>query len=193
MGSSMNPEMYQFIKEFANTDIQIYLYHNNTADCGLIDLQFKSMTHLVEPYIVNKQSRKIKPLPALINKDVFYDRNFPKIESIACFLDSVNEIPVNLLNQLYPNTALPIKLFNNANIKHHQNLGLLTERDKSVILNQYQYYLSIDNHYAAEAAACRCLVLDICELKDMRPVRYKHVKKAQTYSTYIENLLCKKI
>lgn len=193
MASSMNPEMYQFIKEFSGNNLSIFLYHHHSDSVGLLDIEFSNLRHLTESYLATNKSKNVTPLPALINKEIFYSRDIQKIESIACFLDSVNEIPSDLIQYLYPNTKLPIKMFNNANIKHHQNIGLLTEKDKSIILNNYTYYISIDNWYAAEAEACGSIVLDTKELNNMRAIRYKHIKKTQTYSKYIENLLCRSI
>ena len=187
--SSINTAIYQFIKEFEDTNMRVFLHHTNINN-GLLDLRTKNLTHLVDTTVTHQNHKQIITLPPLINKDIFTKRGNAKLDFISCFLDNVQNIPHPLLQKLYPNSRLPIKLFNNTNIRHAQNLGTITERDKAYILNKSTYYLSIDHHYAAEASAAGCVVLDPTELDDMRENKYKHIKTPQTYSRYIEKLLC---
>ena len=51
-------------------------------------------------------------------------------------MDIDQDIPDNISKYLYPNSKLPIRMFNNSNILHYQNLGLLTEQDKAEVLKK---------------------------------------------------------
>jgi hypothetical protein len=103
-------------------------------------------------------------------------------------MDNMERIPEALEKWLYPNTKLPIKLFNGDNLKHHQHLGSLKESEKAELLQQSKYYLSIDGHYAPEAMDSGCIVLDIKELEDLIPVKYNKHKNYQTYNNFLEIL-----
>lgn len=191
MASKFDAEKLQFINEFIDTNMRIYLYHN-TLNESLLDLQHKNLIHLIEHYVILENNAKHKNtivLPPLINKNIFFNNKNNKNNIITCFIDHISSIPNSLLAKLYPNTKLPIKLFNNPTIKHHQNLGLVNEEEKAHILNQSEYYLSINHYYAAEASEAGCKILDIAELDDMKEQKYKHIKNPQTYSRYIEKLL----
>ena len=93
---------------------------------------------------------------------------------------------------LYPNSQLRIKLFNNANIKHSQNLGTLTEYDKSIILSQAKYFIPIDENYIAEAFISGCEVIDIEELASLNPKKYLQKPEYITYQVFMQSLLSNK-
>jgi hypothetical protein len=100
----------------------------------------------------------------------------------------LSTIPENLNRYLYPKTKLPIKLFNNPNIKHHQNLGILSEIEKATVLKNSMFYLTIDEHYLAEAWESGCNVLTVPELDLLISKKYKTKKYYQTYSSFMEQL-----
>ncbi|NBW14862.1 MAG: hypothetical protein EBR82_43365, partial [Caulobacteraceae bacterium] len=187
MESCMNIESKQFIQEF-NNKIKIFIYYDQSNNIikydnviNLLDIKHKS--------ILGKQNN-IKYIPLLVNKQLYNNiGNIKKVNSIVCFIDHLSSLPADLIKYLYPYTKLPIKLFNNPNIHHHQNLGILSEQEKAFILKQAEYYLSVDEYYAPEASISGCKVLDISELDDMTIKKYKSKKDYQTYSSFMENLL----
>lgn len=137
----------------------------------------------------------------LLNDKIYYPiSGIKKIYKIAVFLDNVKKIPDNLNNILYPNMINPIVMFNNQNIVHPQNLGLLSsESDKNIILNTYYGCLSFDNLYLSEANACGCVHLDgntdnmlemIKEILSGSSVKKTEKKnKVKTYQKFLKDLL----
>ena len=191
LANKLDSEKYQFISEYKNS-VKCYIYHENEFD-NLLYQKLSDIKHLInksEQDKINKNIENIIVIPSMINTQVYYtDHTINKVPIISCFIDQIKHIPKNLETFLYPNTKLPIKLFNNPNIIHHQNLGTLSEIDKSTILRQSEYYLSIDEYYLEEAIACDCKVLTIDELDDLKPKKYTKIKKNNlTYTNFIENL-----
>jgi hypothetical protein len=194
MSSSINSEVLQFINEFSNkSDLKIILYHDQINE-DLLNIDSNNLIHLIDikyKYSINKKQKNIRYVPLLVNKQLFNTNNSPKQRSntIICFIDELENIPDYLIKYLYPKSKLPIRLFNNSNIKHPQNLGLLSEPDKSMLLKQTEFYLAIDDYYAPEALLSGCKVLDMKELDTMTVNKYKHQKDYDTYTTYLENML----
>lgn len=139
--------------------------------------------------IINHSSKKNIKIPTLVNNDIFYKSNNTKENNIITFLDKINILPPELNSYLYPDSKLPIRLFNNKDIIHPQNLGLLSENDKALLLQKNKYYLALDEDYVAEAWACGCEVLTIDDLKILIPSKYKHGKTFQSYSNFLKVLL----
>lgn len=139
--------------------------------------------------IINHSSKKNTKIPTLVNNDIFYKSNNTKENNIITFLDKINILPPELNSYLYPESKLPIRLFNNKDIIHPQNLGLLSENDKALLLQKNKYYLALDEDYVAEAWACGCEVLTIDDLKILTPSKYKHGKTFQSYSNFLKVLL----
>jgi hypothetical protein len=171
--SLLKDEEIQFINEFSGKVIcYIYSNQNNT--------------------LTNCFSQKVSNIPTLVNNDIFYNQNCTKQENIVSFLDNIDSLPTSINSYLYPNSKLSIKLFNNSNIIHPQNLGLLSEQDKALLLQQNMYYLAINDYYVAEAWACGCTVLVIEDLESLTPSKYKHSKNFQSYSNFLKVLLSAK-
>jgi hypothetical protein len=171
--SLLKDEEIQFINEFSGTVIcYIYSSQNNT--------------------LTNCVSQKISNIPILVNSNIFYNQNCNKQGDIISFLDNVSSLPTSINSYLYPNSKLPIKLFNNSDIIHPQNLGLLSEQDKALLLQQNMYYLAISDYYVAEAWACGCTVLTIEDLTSLIPSKHKHSKNFQSYSNFLKVLLSAK-
>lgn len=191
MSSKFRPEVRQFILEYAEeSDVKIFIYHD-ILTVELFDISDK-IIHLVDQkYKYEIKHKTIRYVPQLVNKELYNTNNAPKEKqkAIVCFLDGLTSIPSELSKYLYPNTLMPIKLFNNANIKHHQNLGMLDEPEKAQILKQAEYYIAIDDHYAPEAISSGCKALDMNELSTLDMQKYKHKKNYQSYTNYIENLI----
>jgi hypothetical protein len=186
MASKFNTEIFQFINEFDN--IKVFIYHD-ILNPALFDLSL-NIVHLLDNY-KNKNQDNIRNIPLLINKQLYdsISNISMKYDVMVCFLDGLPNIPEQLSKFLYPNTKLPIKLFNNENIYHSQNLGMLNEVEKAHILKQAKYYITINNLYVAEAMASGCIVLAPEEIDDMVPKKYKNKKDYNSYSNFIENLM----
>ena len=165
MESLLSPEILQFTSEFFQ-DIKIFIYHDKQ-----VNLQIIEDYHIAAKQLVESSDKKINNailLPKLYNDQLFNNKNLIKNNDIVCFMDNFNSIPENLAKYLLPNSNnLPIKLFNNININHPQNLGLLSELDKSMILNMSKNYLSLDGEYVQEAKKCGCSVWRIDALGDL--------------------------
>lgn len=158
--SLANNEVLQFIAEFFQT-VKIFFYHDKEPNLDLIKTYGTSITHLIKKPI-DKQRPNCIHIPKLINSQIFFDNQAPKDDSIICFLDN---IPENLIMDylgdiLYPKSKNKIKLFNAPYFKHPQNLGLVSEQDKGLLLQQSRYYLKLTDEYTSEALACNCEILD---------------------------------
>jgi hypothetical protein len=187
MSSLLDVEAYQFISEYHSL-VKCYIY------CDTIyDKEYLEKYENIATCILQKKSNKLPPnyilLPKLVNKELFSHQSTQEKKSdIVCFIDNLNTIPENLNRYLYPKTKLPIKLFNNPNIKHHQNLGILSEIEKATVLKNSMFYLTIDEHYLAEAWESGCNVLTVPELDLLISKKYKTKKYYQTYSSFMEQL-----
>lgn len=184
--SLLNHESFQFIDEFGS-DVMVYVYKNSTSDNYR---QTKKIAGILSYTKDNDDSYKTIKIPTLVNHEL-YNANQPinKIHQIISFLDQTNKIPEDLQNYLYPQKSLPIKLFNNSDIIHPQNLGLLSERDKALLLQESKYYLAITEDYVAEAWACGCKVLTVGELDSCEPSIYKNSKTFQSYTNFLKGLI----
>jgi len=189
-----NTESNQFLEEFQNNQqVKCFVYHDEETINKKLLKSYNNVYHLIEDKN-NKKTKendnyKIIRVPKLINETLFRKTNETKTDNIVCFIDHINVIPDKLLNLLYPFTTLKIKLFNNANINHHQNLGTLTEIDKAKILQKSKYFLPINDYYVNEALACGCEILSFDSIKNMTPKNYSFdIKQIETYSNFIEKL-----
>jgi hypothetical protein len=164
--SYISSELVQFISEYSDLTIKVFVYHSpeNLEQDAI--RYMKKCRHIVPYKKFDKFSmyKNVVQLPKyIINENIFYDQNIhPKIDKAIYFLDNDNSIPKAIEANLYPNKKdSNILLFNNSNISHHQNLGMLTEPDKANLLNKHKYYICNENRdYAAEAYRCGCTILD---------------------------------
>lgn len=136
----------------------------------------------------------ILPEP-LINDQLFYSVDNNNNNGIVCFMDGLDSIPNDLLDLLYPSTTAPIKLFNCPNIKHYQNLGILTEKDKATVLQTHKYYLDLNQsapyNYTNEAMACGALPVSMESIRNntyhsAAPPETKTVQT--TYSQFLRDI-----
>lgn len=188
IASLLGAEEIQFIQEFGHI-IHIYVYKDKPIDIP---------THLPIKAVLQHQKEqsyyKCITIPILVNNELFNksasDKN--KEEKIITFLDDIVSIPEELNEYLYPNWTIeniPLLLFNNSNIIHPQNLGVLSEIDKSNILKEHKYYLALTDYYVPEAWACGCTVLCIDDLKTLKPTKFKNDKYFQSHSNFLKVLL----
>jgi hypothetical protein len=151
VASLMNKEIYQYILEF-NRDKKIILY-NDILDWDVFDSLRSFCTHIGE-YDIEGMIK----LPPLINDHIFFDMKKPRQKHIPCLIDNKEILDNNLLSVLYPEKKFNIRLFGSL-IKHPQNVGFLTEKNKAKILNESESCLVIDNQYLPEIISCGTKVL----------------------------------
>lgn len=183
---SNNKDIIQFINEH-HSAVKIIFYHssNDTIDKYVDSINLSNVRHI--GHIDNSSSNYTK-IPYLLNKDLFFNRHLDnKQQKIACFIDDKKSLPLNLSQILYPNTNLPIIIF--GNIIHPQCLGKITEQEKPIILNNFEYYLCIHDNYLLEASECGCKIFtteSIIESKAMIDIDTTNIK---TYSEFVEELV----
>lgn len=71
---------------------------------------------------------------------------------IIADISGIQNIPEELENISYPNTNLNIKLFNNPNINHIQNLGIVDDVRFVAMIRSSKLYIDLNNYYIAYAA-----------------------------------------
>ncbi|NBX73099.1 MAG: hypothetical protein EBQ89_02240 [Alphaproteobacteria bacterium] len=184
IASIMEQEEYQFIDDFGK-NINIFVYNDNNIQLRK-NLNIKKILQKDK----NQSEYDTISIPKLVNNELFFSSPDQTIKNnhIISFLDSIDSLPNWLHNFLYPTSKLPIKLFNNNTIIHPQNLGLVSENDKALLLRQSKYYLAINDDYVPEAWASQCLVLSKDDLETLQPTTYKNSKSFQSYSNFLKVL-----
>jgi len=187
VASLLNTEMFQFIHEFGE-HTKIFIYN----DTNFPIVHIKNISGILQKEKDPLSKNKIITIPKLVNNEIFYKDNTIKNDHIICFLDRIDSLPHELNEFLYPSSKLKIKLFNNQNIIHSQNLGILSEIDKAELLKKSEYYLALNDDYVPEAWACGCKVLEISDLNLLMPTKYKSNKNFQSYSNFLKVILSDK-
>ena len=149
--------------------MNIYVYHNHEKTLFLIPNYPDSCVHLVPETLASMMPNghnidKIIYIPKnLISTNIYYSDNRHRNKSIVYFAPKqITSLPNDLVKVLYPNTTLPIKIFDSPRIPHPQNLGVLTELDKGELLRNSEYYLTYDlDEYFIEAIECGCKIVNI--------------------------------
>lgn len=178
--SSIDNEIIQFISEYASTvKIFIYLDVPNYTDVNLIDAFKNSVYYLIPEntfHHYQNYDNVIKINNNLVNTKIFYMNNNITRDagSICVFLDLFESIPEPLIDKLYPKTKLKIMMYNNPNIKHAQNLGVLSEMDKAYVLNKSTYFIDYNNYYTYEAISCGCKILNINNIDAEHCININH-------------------
>lgn len=187
VASLLDNEANQFINEFGSV-VDIFIYNDTVKDITY----HPNIKGIIQKTKSDSQN-KIITIPKLVNNEIYYnDSSISKIDNIVCFLDNVEILPQALNDYLYPQSMLPIRLFNNSTIIHPQNLGLLFEHDKARILKENKYYLALTDDYVPEAWACGASVLDVEDLDSLKPTKYKNAKTFQSYSNFLKVLISDK-
>jgi hypothetical protein len=106
----------------------------------------------------------------------------------AVFLEYSQRLPEKIEHLLYPNSNKHIRLFNSPYIQHHQNIGLLSETEKSVILNSYEFFINTDNEYIDEAIACGAKVMGVDSSGKLNKYTNKD-KDIISYANFIGSIL----
>lgn len=164
INSHLSNEIRNFIIEFGN-QCNVVLYHKLQPQEDIMN-EFGSIKHIINCPITQKNNTQhVHVLPKLmVNTEVFYNMHLPRNSKYCVFLDNIDKPPSSLMNLLYPNTNLPINIFNAPHFAHPQNLGILRgEVERADILNQYEYFIDIDKMYLAEASECQCKIMQIVD------------------------------
>jgi hypothetical protein len=152
VSSLMTNEIYQYILEFHKSK-RIVLYH---------DIINGQILDTIAQFCINVgklSSTNIIKIPALINDHIFFNMKKERSKSIPCFIDHAEILDEDLLSVLYPNKKFNIRLFGSALIRHPQNIGLLSERERAEILNDSESCLMIDDLYLPEVLSCGTKIL----------------------------------
>jgi len=160
----INDEIVSFIEDNINNDIKFFFYHNEPNK--YIYKLFNSHTHLIDE---DKYTDFGKIIPKNIINDDLYGNlsNSDKEDIIPIFLENYTSLPDYLQNQLYPNSKRRILLFNNTKIKHDQNIGFLSEKDRRDLLQKAKYYACDNGYYMLEAKLSGCQILNINNLDEI--------------------------
>jgi hypothetical protein len=178
-GYNITEEIVSFLNDYAlkSSKIKIYICWIDSESYLNLDNKY-NVTHIV-PECTNKKSSQHKVIyypNNLLNSRLYYRPPSDKIKenSIIGFLDTIKELPEDIISNLYPNKKLPIKLFNNPNIQTIHNLGIITEPEKAELLRNNKYYLNVSDHYALEANACGCIILNSDDLPNFQNIDFKN-------------------
>ena len=174
----INPDIYILIASKIGNE-EAHFCHNNPNEKIIIYNDTEQNITLPNAKTINSST-----LPVLFNPNRFNNTHIDKDIEYSYFLDKDTTLPKKLTQHLLPNKVNTIKMFNNPKIDHSQKLGLLSENDKSDILNRTQNYICDNLFYAIEAHLCGCKVLDMdLQTIDIKPDNY------QTYSMFFESLI----
>lgn len=128
---------------------------------------------------------KESDIKKLYNPNRFFCKNQNRNIDLAYFLDNDSDIPKEIKSEIYPNKVKQkLKMFNNRNIVHPQNMGFLDEENKVSILNSTKTFITKNLFYAAEAMNCGCKVVDL----NMNEIDV-NIKEYITYKEYFEKLI----
>lgn len=188
--NAISNEVLQFCQDYSNSTNIFFFHQQNTSY-----EQFRTSINLSNIYHIGYNIGDVILPKLLINDQLFYCSNQNKNDGIICFMDGFDALPNKLLDLLYPNTNMPIKLFNCPNIKHYQNLGILTEKDKASVLQTHKYYLDLKQdtpyNYNTEAIICGALPVSVDDLLDNRYqslVVSKITETPITYSNFLRDI-----
>lgn len=171
--NSVDNSIYQFMIEFSN-EVKSFIffhtiYHDHLkSDYGSV---FRGIfdKHLKE----HSTSLDIVLPDNYINKNLYKQTENTKEDYIVSFLEPISIIPDELANVLYPKSSHKIRLFNNPRIGHIQNLGMINEMDKAVLLSKSKAYINLDPDYINEALFYNNDIIDIKNLDSMKPTEIK--------------------
>lgn len=178
----LSREINNFIIEFQEKK-QIFLYHQSEDSKHYSDI-FKKTKHIAAHGV--KLNGNYFELPKyFVNEKLFNNSSSNQRKDKYCvFLEMRRELPASLESLLYPKSTESINMFNSPYINHYQNMGIISEAQKSEILKQYKYFIDIDGCYAHEAHLCGCNVVEISE--DNKTFKKKTIN---TNATTIKKIL----
>jgi len=164
---SLTKEFIQFITDSRTNNINFTIYHH-IIDQNIVDKLAKpNIKHIFHHGTSTNNSAK--QIPLSINSELYNEdlKNLTKKNCGISFLDNINTIPESLSVILFPKKVLPIRLFNNKNIPHPQNLGILSLNDRKSLLIEAKYYISFSEYddYILEAKYAKCIIVSPTEFE----------------------------
>jgi hypothetical protein len=166
-GSLVNKEILQFCEDYGGST-NIYFFHIDSNSYDNVKTLLPKDSKVI--HMGYGDSYDVAIPTGLVNDQLFYNTGSNTKDGIICFMDGLTSVPNELLELLYPNSSIPIKLFNCPTIKHYQNLGMLTEQNRANLLQTHKYYLDSRQatgfSYANEAVACGAKVIALEDIKD---------------------------
>jgi hypothetical protein len=179
-------EIFEFIKDF-HGEAKMYVYHSDKPNEKLIEHLEKKAIHLTKESFDNA-----KKIPLMCRENISIDNTIQRTNNICVFLDNSLSIPQVLADVLYPNTRMPIRLFNHASFQHPQNLGFLSEEEKITELQNSSFCIIINGQdYIIESQKCGCRPISATEIGKLEDSSYA-VLEANQETTY-EEFLTKEI
>jgi hypothetical protein len=184
--SLLSNSIVQFAIEYASS-VKIILDIDSDLPTEFIDA-YKNVFYFLTTNINTNNRFLLKP-SFIINEKLYNNNDLNKQNFIVCFLDNCDSLPTELMDYLYPNSNLKIKMFNGVNIPHHQNIGMINEIERADILKNAEYYLVLNNEsYAIEAKLSGCKLLNLDTIKNMEEISLE-IPKYTTYEQLLQDIL----
>lgn len=185
----LDPESMQFMHDFHNS-VKIILYHDTLIESSVSSLP-DSIYHIYKKTTNNfeQKDRFIQIPHNLVNTSLYKNKNLNNLNGIVFFLDKMPVLPEFMNSILFPNSNIPIKMFNNPQINHPQNLGLINEHKRAEILQKHKYYLTLDKNdddYITEAKICGCAVVTVQDIENYSSCSYEPSESYNEYSTFLK-------
>jgi hypothetical protein len=169
--SMINKEIISFIANLSN-QINITIFYDKILNQSEHKTLFKnsSIKHIINEFNLNNildRDIEYKTIPnKCVNERLYQNKKdkHSKEEYIISFLEPhlAQEQVLKIESLLFPNTSLPIKLFDSPQVKNAQNLGYVTEDEKRMLLSSSRYYVTNNNqYYLYEALYENCIILNI--------------------------------
>lgn len=161
--SSINNAIVSFINEYSK-NYQIYLYH---------DIEFKhpiiNQCYNIVQYDRNSNPDNSIVVGNIINNILFYPINKKEYNIDACmFLNNHYIISDDLFRLCDTSNSI---IFDSLYPSQY-NLGITTEEEKNIILNNCTTYIDITNEYGPEASLLGCNVLQVTDKGELIPATY---------------------
>lgn len=184
--SVINNESIDFINNFHNL-FNIWIFVDNESFILNPQLNVRYITNRY----VNNFTSKILP-NNIVDKAMYSNVEIlDKLDQLVYFFSSnTTQINSSIEKYLYPASNLRIKLFDNNQFNHPQNLGYLTERDRSLVLLESKFYIcDNNNYYLTEAMLSGCIVLNIDDEASLEEqMKSKTYNKPTEFIYYIDFL-----
>lgn len=150
-------EFHDYITEY-HRRVKIILFTNNLViNTKIIDFWNNTGSIIIskKEFYPEKQPQQLISYDNLYDDDIYKNLKQLRNDKIAVYLSNDDDKNHTILDEiLYPNSTIPLCLFNSISFKHEQNLGLLTPADSCKILNTYKALIDIDDRFSLEASAC---------------------------------------
>lgn len=167
----LNEEINQFAIEYEHECV-VFCYCPNT-NYYQYDVNFNADAEIVylcyqDDLIPNRRCLTI-PKNIVNKRHLSYLLDQPKDNNIVCFLDGIHtENKQKLISLLYPNNKdFNIRLFNDTNLQHPQNLGIVSHIDKLELLAKNKYVICNQGYeYYYESIFLSCKPIHIEKIGD---------------------------